>query len=434
MDLINKPNVFRGTRTGLLIGLDVTINGGDNTKFDIAPGSYQIKNTRYEFAGSTAESTLAGRRSYVFLDPGGNIVLTGVPVVLDDIASKVLIAVIYHPFGPILTIFKGPFDLKTASWELTSYNFTAVGPVVSQGLSVIANSAPPTFDLKSGKIIGVDNTEITIPAANPLQFIPMYANGSGGWTFDPITDTLQVTQYDPCVGGTLADMPPGTFRADMLYYSTYDERFYLLYGQDVQSSFESLHIHRGNYDFQETTDGFFRVQGGVVPIARVYVQENVAVPFSIVDSRRVSGLQTLLGLKNIDVEVEDMTQPATLAFLNLVQGMSNVQIFETSGVVQEVVMPKAGFIIAHTSQLDTPLTAGTLDARLTINGSVLASNLLDLDMNVVNPAKRFKSIPSGDLDFRFNANDVIGDQITTSAGFLPIGSSVKTKIYVKFDD
>lgn len=433
MELIEKPSPFRGTRTGLLIGLDVTINGGDNTKFDVAPGSYLIKNSRYEFSGATAESTLAGRRSYVFLDPLGNIVLTGVPLLFDDIASKVLIAVIYHPAGPILNIFKGPFDLKNSSWEQNSYNFTSVGPVVTQGVRVIPNSAPPSLSLGAGKLSGIDSSEISVSSVNPLQFIPMYRNGSGGWTFDTITDTIQVANYDGNGSGTLLAMPAGTIRADMLYYSTYDDRFYLLYGQEVQSTFNALHIHQGNYSFQEASDGFFRVQGGVVPVARIYVQENVAVPISVVDSRRVLGLQTLLGLQNIDLEVEEMTKPADLAFLGLIQSMSNVQVFEVGGVVTETVMPKPGFIIAHTTQMDTPITAGVLNMRLTKNGSILGSTALDLQMDVVNPAKRFAAIAPGDLNFQFLANDVIGAQVSTDGAFLPIGSSVTSKIYVKFD-
>jgi|SRR3972149_9153622 len=91
-------------------------------------------------------------------------------------------------------------------------------------------------------------------------------------------------------------------------------------------------------------------------------------------------------------------------------------------------IPYAGSIISTVIAATSPITAGTLIIRPTVNGILLGSDLLDSQLDIVNTI--FHDRITADGNFPFPADSYIGLQATSSIGLLPI-TDIRASVYLK---
>lgn len=419
----------RGTL--ILSGHHISVLPGDND-VEVSRGAALIKNSQYRFPGWPTVAIPPGLSFLYVLPTGGTILVPTPPNNQEEVLNKLLVGVIDKP-TLITHVTQSPFREEFGSWHDVAYRMFAMGPVISQGVVASKNAGTTSIGLSAGEIIKVDGQPIPIPANSAIQFIPIHRNASGGWVMGTPTSSVQTSKYDDG-SGILVSMGAGQYRADMLYYSVYQNVFYLMTGQLQTSSFSDLHNIDGFPEFQTGTSDLFKIAMGLVPIARVYVRNTPSEITRIVDSRRVPGLYVLLGLSTpIEEEELELVKPVCARYNNLLAGVANAPVWEVSGVVPEVVMPKSGYIIATAAQVDQTITGGNVVVNLRKNGVQILDPALDLTLDPTNPTKRWAAVPAGNLNFQFNAGDTLGLIASTAAGLLPVPLNFVGHIYVKFD-
>lgn len=234
-------------QSGLISGGVISINGGDNTKFDVTEGvGYIVDDTvdpdnpvndRITWASQTVAVNMGnvGTRasSIVAVDINGNIVLKSS---VDDIPqifrNHIILGSVVHPTQSIITgtssiAFGGPSISVPANFTDLAW---ALGAVKRRGHKLSSVSGQLQFQVSKGQtfFLGANihnsnsNPNYFISnAQNPAFFIYVWRNGSGGFSFSAPTSTLNPTKYDDGTGGI--GSPNGTPAAG--HYST--QRVYL---------------------------------------------------------------------------------------------------------------------------------------------------------------------------------------------------------------
>lgn len=130
--------------------------------------------------------------------------------------------------------------------------------------------------------------------------------------------------------------------------------------------------------------------------------------------------------------VEIMMPSETLTFIHydLQAGLTNQDLQVVGNIADDTVV-KDGYIIAHYAEVDTAITAGTIDIMLTRNGVQLVDVSLNLQLSPGTDKLRADT-NIHDPNFAFNQDDTIVSQITTSAGYLPLGNILRVKILVDY--
>lgn len=88
---------------------------------------------------------------------------------------------------------------------------------------------------------------------------------------------------------------------------------------------------------------------------------------------------------------------------------------------------RAGSIVALVTRLTAPCTAGTLTVQVTINGG--ASTIAVVTTNAANQSGGVSTQATG-VD-QFVAGDLIGMQVTTSVGWLPVTSDLEADLEIE---
>lgn len=169
-----RPALFEST--GVLDGLALSINGGDNTTFDVAPGiacfvdysANPVSPVRsvVQFAGATAQPvTLMATElaTYVGLDSAGNLVQQGTPFTNAQRRSIAQIGVLAHSnqvnlnavndvAAPVLAGISQLYDLMTA-----------IGPLNVSGNAISASGSNLSIDKSAGTIFKLGSNFQTDP-------------------------------------------------------------------------------------------------------------------------------------------------------------------------------------------------------------------------------------------------------------------------------
>lgn len=137
-------------------------------------------------------------------------------------------------------------------------------------------------------------------------------------------------------------------------------------------------------------------------------------------------LEALVGDERLDSSAirgisggdEQKVIPFAFAYRGLIAGLSNVAIYEQAGIVSEINIFEAGYIIGVSAQLGQTLTNGTLQVIPTINAGVFPDVDLDIQLDISDPDEKYANI-ARDADFAMSQDDKLGVKITSSGDFAP---------------
>ncbi len=227
-----------GMHTGVRTGLELSINGGDNTKFDVAAGMGIFVD--YDPDPSDTNVTRITRPSptisiddpfvntdtftYVFLSLAGGgigIIITRVepPSTLDDLSNLVFLGQLRHFGGIIVTVDNNAIMAHGSS---TSHIAELVfnggirlsgGEISPNGANLQVNIDPGIYEqFGRGHILNQNNpNEFETLALTPIPvglFFKAYVDGTGELIVDPSTNTLDPSMFNEDGLGTLQSISP----------------------------------------------------------------------------------------------------------------------------------------------------------------------------------------------------------------------------------
>ena len=243
--------------TGILSGGELTINGGDNTKFDLASGrALIIDNTDPEnpvrlvvdipaVTAGTVTNLATANNTYILVNSAGAVEQqTNFPSDA-DYRNKIVIGVLTHPNR---TTLGGAGSLVFTAYNQSLYIeefITALGPFKLSGLEISANGTNLNFDLSAGTslIVGrnypnnpLEPNKVTSGAQTAPDFVYSYRDGSGGFTVvvPPVT-SLNPGQYDDG-SGTLQSVSASRYTNQRVYFFPDTGNILVRYGTQLYNS------------------------------------------------------------------------------------------------------------------------------------------------------------------------------------------------------
>jgi hypothetical protein len=242
----------------LVSGCALSINAGDNTKFDIAPGTIRYADSytdplnatflEYVYPGASAVTVtnLATQSStYVSLYLGGVIHQDAVKHSGSDLRDHVLLGALVHTNHTSITSADSLTDVVGMSLASSLADISlAIGPINSGNAYSGNVTNTMRLDKSAGTFtqLGVNwkndkqNPNIlTAPASSGATYLTTWRNGSGGWTTTTATD-ISPNYYDDGTGG--ATHPNGSVSSNKwtlkrIYYLPNSQLTAVEYGQVV---------------------------------------------------------------------------------------------------------------------------------------------------------------------------------------------------------
>lgn len=253
----SQYNMFPGiSGTGWVSGGTLSINGGDNTKFDLTSGTGVIID-RTDPTDPTYTSVSWGAKTAVlptnltsqggtaiFIDISGNIVEVTPDNSTDanNYRDFIHIGSVLHRNQTIIDNVLNEKPLAIGGIEHGHDLALAIGPLNKSGNVYSANGANLNLNKSAGVgFIFQSNTEndpndpntATIGAGIALDWVYVRQDGSGGFIGQAPTDTIDADQYDDG-SGTLAPLPNNKFQAKRIFT---DVTFTAIqFGQNIYSS------------------------------------------------------------------------------------------------------------------------------------------------------------------------------------------------------
>jgi len=227
-----------GMHTGVRAGLELSVNGGDNTKFDVAAGTgifvdydpdpantavFRIIRPTSELA-ITDPFVNTDTFTYVFLSlVGGGIgvIITRVtpPSTLDDLNDLVFLGQLRHFGGAIVTVDNNAIMAHgSSSSHIAELVFS--GGIRLSGAEIFPNGANLQVNITAGILeqFGRGHTvnqnnpnEYTTSAQTPIlapTFFKAYVDGTGELIVDNTTNTLDPSMFNEDGLGTLQSVSP----------------------------------------------------------------------------------------------------------------------------------------------------------------------------------------------------------------------------------
>ena len=155
---------------GVVSGIQLSINGGDNTKFDISSGVYHIiSNGNLNYPGITAVSLTAGLTSiatYVALDSSGNIIQQTSPFLMSQRRQYVMIGALIHSNHTIINVVNNLPDVAISSSSQLFDLMDSLKNFNIDGNIITANGANLSINKSIGKIFK-KGVNFSIDATNP---------------------------------------------------------------------------------------------------------------------------------------------------------------------------------------------------------------------------------------------------------------------------
>lgn len=292
--------------TSIESGGEVTINGGDNTKFDIAAGNGKIWDftipsapviTDVSWTAFTAESvpSISGDNfTSVMIDSVGALIKIGGDVLTPtQRRANIRLGALTHIAGTIIEdAVSNPIPSYNIAHGLMDY-IGALGGVIN-GSSISTPNANLTFAQAAGTFTlpfinyaGDKTAPSTIvnSSGDPKSFNSIFQDGAGDFTETASSTNIDPDKYD--VGtGSLASVPANKWTFQPVYFIGSLNRIIIPYGQFLYNS--KSDAFRGiNADFEEMVLsenlqaidplGFFVLQDGATDLTDETEAEYVAV-------------------------------------------------------------------------------------------------------------------------------------------------------------
>jgi hypothetical protein len=236
---------------GVMYGMEVTVNGVDNSKFDVSAGRYVIVDywtdptnppVVYDvtYAGSTSNTitNIATQDvTFIFFDTAGAIVQSAVPS--DSITRRELFysSQIGHTNGvSIGAIINRPDTFRLPIQQLRDLE-EALGSTINNGVYVYANGANLLLNNTSGKLY-LNGVNFHNDQRSP-SFLPIAAGTNISWRYRTQTgngstvSTIDPTSYDNA--GTITTIA-GNNATNQQVYLTGGGNYVIQYGQTIYST------------------------------------------------------------------------------------------------------------------------------------------------------------------------------------------------------
>jgi len=303
-----KTNNFRNLYSTCLIkGCDVTINGGDNTKFDIASGTVIHTDNFTDplnptgggvqaFPAVTGIPIAADPATLVFIDLNLTpIALVSPSLAINDIASArrdgVNLAIIQHPAGVITSIDPIVSTIGIDYIHQIKDLSSAVGAIRLSGLRIAPNGANLSLDRKAGIFYSqfyenyfVDKknpSQITAAQETAFSFLPIWRLLAGGSDIGASVTVIDPSVYDDGTAVALDTEPQGIVNNNQaqnlrVYEVGGSGTFVIEYGQilyttlslAVESAFSEIHVTSGLVE-NTSLRAIISIRGGAADLSNV---------------------------------------------------------------------------------------------------------------------------------------------------------------------
>jgi len=131
---------------------------------------------------------------------------------------------------------------------------------------------------------------------------------------------------------------------------------------------------------------------------------------------------------------DKMPTPFTFQYLGgFAESQSNIEIYDATGVLQQLLLPSAGSIVKITYQSTDARSAGTLTVEPTLDGTAVTASDLDLtvDDDPANDAKA--EVAPATTNLTFTAGQKIGVELTSDGTWANNSGDIVVTLYVVFD-
>ncbi len=284
------PSAIAGT--GLLTGGTLSVNGGDNTKFDISVGTGVIVDESGPAASTQVLVTIAARvgisdafpteaTTYLLID--GSDVLTQQATAPTPLERRTGIAMgrIAKVGGVIVVAVNNPSVAYGQAKTLEDVLDLFGG--VGSGSDISANS-DLTIDLAVGNVVSLGRGRLVnpqlpntnaLPAQSPVPtgpFFKVHENNTGDLIIDNSSNSLDPNQFNS--NNVLAAVPPLEYTIQRTFIFSDSNVFAAYYGNATYKTLQAALDSRETEDWQEHSDslpgrflGWIFIQEGVTDLA-----------------------------------------------------------------------------------------------------------------------------------------------------------------------
>ena len=250
--------VFSDTITGLYTGGVVSINTGDNTKFDVSAGTGVIVSwidpanpirTELSWVAQIAVSIpdMSSGFSIPYMTSNGTILVTsGITSSPEVRRSRIQLQTLSHPDGLMIT---GVGRSSRPAYEVTQALMdyvTELGVIVkgnqlnyaSNNLQIRKDNGTTTFPFVNRSNNAQNPTTLSMGAQNPIaNFIYAYRDGVGGSTISPVNSVLTPGSWDDD-SGVLQNVASSKYSTQRYYFIAATNTIVMLYGRAIYNSMD----------------------------------------------------------------------------------------------------------------------------------------------------------------------------------------------------
>jgi hypothetical protein len=252
-----KTLITRGSATGLISGGILSINAGDNTKYDLTAGSAQIVdnvtnpvNPTFQIVSWVAQTAVTVTniatlpQTFVGVQADGTFPQQLLQFSQDQLRDIVQLGVLAHPTGVISSVTDARIAIAINP-DLNFYDLQfAMGPVNVSGNQISANGSNLNINKSSGisMIAGINfandpkNPNIFTEAAQTAAFFITFGNdGAGNAAVFGVGTNIDPSNYDDG-SGTLASVPTNNYTIQRIFYGLGNGLIAVKYGQNLYTS------------------------------------------------------------------------------------------------------------------------------------------------------------------------------------------------------
>lgn len=258
--------------TGLYSGGNLSINSGDNTKYDLAAGvayfidsftdsanPITLKITWETQTGLTLTNMTDNPVTFLSINSSGTLVESNTAPIEGDRRDLVMLGGFTHETLTFLRkVLTAPWWMQDTS--LREFDFyEAIGFAVNkEGNEYSENGANLKIDKSVGTTFGagynyandLKNPNITTDVLETAIIFPLFYRDTPTNQVS-LTDTIPTTQYDPNGDGTLIDIPSGFFTTHRIYFDPTSVTTVIQYGQYVYDSLKKASDAFDKEDFDQ---------------------------------------------------------------------------------------------------------------------------------------------------------------------------------------